>query len=85
MTSVYCKVCGQPLNETQWRKEKQYKSCPKCSVDNGDEHVYYEYPAYFGMTPKRSTTNNPDGPQSYCTSCRGTGGTTGNKVLCNEL
>lgn len=85
MNSDYCKVCGQPLNETQWRKEKQYKSCPKCSVDNCTEHIYYEYPESFGTTTKRSTTNNPDGPQSYCIPCRGTGGTTGKKVLCNEL
>lgn len=59
-----CKVCGKPLNESQY--EKKYKSCPRCSVLNGEEHIFFEYPRDFGRSMKRETGNHPDGPQSYC-------------------
>lgn len=80
-----CPICHQPLNETQWKKEKQYKSCPCCS-QNAKIHIFYKYPEAFGNTPLRATTNNPDGPQSYCENCRG-----GNKgphpdgLKCDEI
>ncbi len=64
-----CKHCGKPLNETQYHEN--LKSCPNCSVKNGTEHVFYSYPEAFGTTSLRATSNRPDGPQSYCTACRG--------------
>lgn len=82
-----CKKCKRPLNESQWKVKDNitYKSCPKCSTDNGKEHVYYEFPENFGTTEKRITLNNPEGAQSYCYSCRSNSNNTGNKKLCSEL
>lgn len=81
----YCKICGRPLNETQWRNNKNFKSCPKCSEENGQEHVYYEYPRCFGTSNARITPNNPDGAQSYCVPCRGNGESYPNARLCSEF
>ena len=61
-----CINCGLPLNKSQYAMDRRYKSCPKCSVLNGSEHVFFEYPLEFGQSSKRITFNNPDGPQSYC-------------------
>lgn len=66
-----CNHCKKPLKESQYKNGKTLKSCPNCSQDNGNEHVYYKYPDEFGVTDLRSTASQPDGPQSYCTSCRG--------------
>jgi hypothetical protein len=67
-----CKHCGKPLNQSQYRRrDRTYKSCPRCSVEDGEEHIYYEYPSCFGTTPLRSTESTPDGAQSYCQLCRG--------------
>lgn len=85
MSIKKCKVCGLPLNESQWSKDKEYKSCPKCSTKNGEEHIYYKYPENFGITPKRASTNYPEGPQSYCVPCRGNSIPEAKKVLCSEL
>jgi len=79
-----CRVCGERLNIGQFRRDKQYKSCPKCSTENGTEHVYYTYPNNFGITEKRASSIHPEGPQSYCVSCRGRGDTD-EEVLCSEL
>lgn len=83
--SSKCIICNEPLNITQWRRDKQYKSCPKCSTINGNEHVYYEFPDAFGITEKRKSHNHPEGPQSYCVACRGRGETTANKELCSQF
>ncbi len=64
-----CKHCNRPLNEAQYHND--LKSCPNCSTQNGEEHVFYKYPEAFGTTPLRATSVRPDGPQSHCTACRG--------------
>ncbi len=66
-----CQICGKKLEEAQYRENDRYKSCPRCSRSNGEEHIYYLYPEEFGTTPLRATKAHPDGPQSYCESCRG--------------
>lgn len=84
---LLCRKCGKPLKKAQYSKDDRYKSCPRCSVLNGEEHVYFSYPSEFGTTVKRKSTKHPDGPQSYCTNHRSNldnpiqaGG-----VLCSEL
>lgn len=70
---VLCKHCGKPLKKAQNKHDangNKFKSCPKCSQDNGDIHIYYKYPDYFGTSEKRVTKQHPDGPQSYCQNCR---------------
>lgn len=67
---MLCKKCGRPLNESQYSKDRKYKSCPRCSAMNGEEHVYFPYPREFGTTVKRISANHPDGPQSYCINHR---------------
>lgn len=66
-----CKYCGKPLNKSQYNDNETYKSCPRCSELNGEEHIYFPYPSCFGDTPKRSSDNHPDGPQSHCYIHRG--------------
>lgn len=66
-----CSHCGKPLNQSQYRKEKKYKSCPRCSQADGNQHIYYEYPQEFGITSLRSSPNSPEGAQSHCQVCRG--------------
>lgn len=85
MNLPLCKICGKPLNKAQWRKGKEYKSCPNCSTTNGIQHVYYKFPDNFGITPLRASSNNPEGPQSYCIPCRGNGQSTAKKILCSEF
>ena len=80
-----CKICGKLLNVSKYSKDGIYKSCPKCSTKNGEEHVYYEYPENFGTTYKRATTNYPDGPQSYCVRCRGSADKYTSGILCNKI
>ena len=80
-----CKVCGKMLNRSQYSKDGQFKCCPNCSTANGEEHVYYSYPEYFGTTTKRASSNRPDGPQSHCESCRFEKGSYPNPVLCSEI
>lgn len=68
--SGLCKHCGKPLNKSQYSKNRQFKSCPKCSSKDGQEHIYYPYPGAFGTSIERESSCQPDGPQSWCTSCR---------------
>lgn len=71
---MICKKCGLPLNISQYKENESYKSCPNCSKINGEEHVYFPYPDYFGTTPLRSSSSHHEGPQSHCQRCRGNGG-----------
>lgn len=80
-----CKHCNLPLNQSVYSKDKTKKSCPKCSSKNGVYHVFYSYPQSFGITNLRSTPNHPEGPQSYCTPCRGVKPNNETKFYCNEL
>lgn len=67
-----CGNCGVPLNKgiPRIKNGTEYKSCPKCSVTHGMQHVYFSTPGEFGTTKKRISNKNPDGVQSYCESCR---------------
>ncbi len=65
---MFCKKCGKKLNISVYNSKGQ-KSCPKCSSNNGKEHVFYDL-IEFGFTDKRVTKSNPKGIQSYCKSCR---------------
>jgi phage FluMu protein Com len=67
---MICRQCGKPLNKSQYSSDGRYKSCPRCSVLNGEEHIFFPYPSEFGTTEKRESVNHPDGPQSYCTNHR---------------
>jgi hypothetical protein len=81
-----CKHCGEPLYLSQYKRDRTYKSCPACSAEDGKEHIYYEYPRYFGKTPLRSTGSTPDGAQSYCYLCRrGEIGPHQNHFRCSQL
>ena len=87
MSNKICMCCKKPLNKSQWAiiNEQKYKSCPSCSTQNGNEHVYYKYPDSFGITSKRSTSIHPDGPQSYCVPCRGKGESSIEGILCSDI
>lgn len=49
-----CQHCGKPLNISQHTADGMYKSCPRCSVKDGEEHIFFSYPDSFGETTKRS-------------------------------
>jgi len=67
-----CTHCKKPLNRVQYSKDWTLKSCPNCSVAGGTgAHVFRAYPGAFGRTTKRASAKKPDGPQSWCTECRG--------------
>ena len=68
--NMICRHCGKPLNESQYAQEMTLKSCPKCSVEDGKEHIFYSYPQNFGTSMKRISTKIPDGAQSWCSLCR---------------
>ena len=42
--------CGKLLIESQYSEDGKYKSCPRCSMLNGEEHVYFPYPSGFGTS-----------------------------------
>lgn len=80
----YCKVCLRPLEVAQYSVDGTFKSCPNCSTNNGQEHIFYHCD-YFGYTDHRITGNNPDGIQSWCPPCRGRGSSIGNGIKCNTI
>ncbi|MCD5413616.1 MAG: hypothetical protein LR001_01235 [Clostridiales bacterium] len=86
MKNEICQACGLKLKESQRATihRKNYKSCPNCSIENGDEHVYY-LDELFGTSEKRGTINNPDGIQSYCTPCRGEEANISPQILCGQV
>ena len=65
-----CKHCGKPLKKSQFTPDGRKKSCPKCSREDGEEHIFYPYPDDFGQSEKRTASGRPDGPQSWCSLCR---------------
>ena len=80
-----CEACGKVLNRSQRSRDGKWKSCPKCSSQDGVHHVYYEYPDAFGESDARVTDADPSGAQSYCAACRGRGGaTSATRVLCGD-
>ena len=80
----YCKTCSRPLEIAQYSEDGKYKSCPKCSTNNGQEHIFYPSNE-FGYTDHRVTINNPRGIQSWCPPCRGRGLLIYNGINCNLL
>lgn len=68
---MHCKHCGKPLNQSQYAQDGALKSCPRCSTEDGEEHIFYSYPGAFGQSKKRASVNIPDGAQSWCALCRG--------------
>lgn len=70
VTSAPCAVCNRPLNRSQYSADNKLKSCPRCSTNDGREHVFYDYPDAFGQTDARVSDTTPDGAQSHCATCR---------------
>jgi hypothetical protein len=72
MSCNYCKkrIASGMIHKKISATNEKYKSCPHCSDANGGEHIFHKYPESFGKTSARITAKNPDGDQSYCTSCR---------------
>lgn len=73
-----CIICHRPLHESQYANEHTLKSCPRCSMQNGEEHIYWDYPSAYGTSDRRRTVRHSEGPQSYCTPHRG------NEGICRE-
>jgi uncharacterized Zn finger protein len=64
-----CENCRQALSVGQWSSVEDWKSCPRCSQEDGVQHVFHAFPADYGQTTKRSSALHPDGPQSHCNEC----------------
>lgn len=78
-----CKHCNQPLDVSI--RINGFKSCPNCSQNNpNEEHIFYP-DSDFGTTPHRITSNNPDGIQSHCKSCRGRGSNLHSGISCSDM
>jgi hypothetical protein len=82
---VNCESCREDLKKGLFHGNRDWKSCPRCSTDNGRQHVYYPYPDDFGTTDKRKSGPNPDGPQSYCLACRDRGQMSSRRLLCSTV
>jgi hypothetical protein len=70
LSAIKCLDCGLPLNRSQYSPDRRWKSCPKCSATDGEQHVFLEYPDAFGVSEARETDDSPDGAKSYCVACR---------------
>lgn len=83
-----CRHCGQALNISQRDDEvnPKYKSCPSCSTNHGEEHIFYRHPEAFGTSERRVSPTTPDGAQSYCTRCRsGRTGPYSDAIKCSQI
>lgn len=69
-TVAKCWHCKGPLGRSQYPPDRKWKSCPRCSTDDGEHHLYHEYPASFGQSEARESRKSEDGAQSYCIACR---------------
>lgn len=69
-TATTCQHCGERLNRGSHSNDRRMKACPRCSVEHGAEHVYYEAPAAYGTSVHRTSDGTPEGTQSYCIACR---------------
>ena len=78
-----CRSCGKPLNQSI--RINNYKSCPHCSQNNPKQQHIFHPDSAFGTTPLRSTSQNPDGIQSHCSVCRGTGLNIDAGIPCNQI
>jgi hypothetical protein len=63
-SNARCAHCDQLLKRSQHRDDGAMKSCPNCSVFEG-EHVYYPYPQSFG-----ARAQDPGRDQTDCDACR---------------
>jgi hypothetical protein len=81
-----CAHCGEPLRVAQWSLSRNFKSCPECSgLDAKKEHIFQAYPAHFDVTDHRSSSINPDGPQSWCSYHRDRASERGITTRCSGL
>ena len=69
-SAARCTHCETPLNRSRYSQDRKLKSCPRCSVNNGKQHVFWPQPEAFGTTEARASEENADGIQSHCTACR---------------
>lgn len=83
-TGGACPACHDELRKGIFKGNRDWKSCPDCSAAKG-EHVFRPYPVDFGTTDKRWSNANQDGPQSYCTACRGRGSVSGKTLKCSTI
>jgi hypothetical protein len=67
-TASPCDHCSEPLDAIIVRDEGRWRSCPKCSQADGNEHVLRRSPDAFGMT--KATKGKPEAVQAQCEACR---------------
>jgi hypothetical protein len=72
VSKLRCRHCYRDLLDgLLFGNDRDWKACPRCSEDNGQVHVFLEYPEEFGTSDARITSENPDGAQSHCKAHRG--------------
>ena len=79
-----CGNCRRPLGSSIYAARRTKKSCPHCSKQNRQFHVFYAHPTSFGTSEARQTTATKDGAQSWCCACRSRGDTSG-KTTCDQV
>jgi len=67
---LICGHCAVALNKSVYAQGRTIKSCPKCSLNDGGQHIFYPYPQAFGASSTKVTPQTPEGGHSYCTACR---------------
>ncbi len=68
--TTLCDRCARKLRQSQYSADRQWKSCPSCSVRDGVVHIFHQYPQAFGQSEARENDETPDGAQSWCQACR---------------
>lgn len=56
--SGYCKHCGRPLKDSQYTHDGKWKSCPKCSVEHGEERIFIRTQAILEKLQKERQKSN---------------------------
>jgi hypothetical protein len=82
---IKCVHCKRVLNTGPFTPDRAWKACPRCSAEDGTEHIYWRYPAGFGESDARVNPRSPEGPQSYCKGCRNMGTSLPPRRRCSEL
>lgn len=64
-----CDVCGKALDQSRRSFDGGWKACVRCSMNDGTEHVFYQYPDAFSAAGGDVAEDDPGSP-GVCTWCR---------------
>ena len=63
--TMKCEHCNRALNRSQWTRDGTMKSCPRCSMNDGEWHIFLSLDE-FGRSKARVSPKAPTGIQASC-------------------